>query len=59
MAEAHIWSYDYEGGSNVVDVYVRRLRRKIDDPFPTKLITTVRGAGYRLRAPATDLADVR
>jgi DNA-binding response OmpR family regulator len=52
MAEAHIWSYDYEGSSNVVDVYVRRLRRKIDDPFPEKLIATVRGAGYRLRAPA-------
>lgn len=49
MAEAHIWSYDYVGGSNVVDVYVRRLRRKIDDPFPTKLIATVRGVGYRLR----------
>jgi DNA-binding response OmpR family regulator len=52
MAEAHIWSYDYEGSSNVVDVYVRRLRRKIDDPFPEKLIVTVRGVGYRLRAPA-------
>jgi DNA-binding response OmpR family regulator len=59
MAEAHIWSYDYEGGSNVVDVYVRRLRRKIDDPFSTKLITTVRGVGYRLRAPATELVDTR
>jgi DNA-binding response OmpR family regulator len=50
MAEAHIWSYDYVGASNVVDVYVRRLRRKLDDPFPTKLIVTVRGVGYRLRA---------
>jgi DNA-binding response OmpR family regulator len=59
MAEAHIWSYDYEGGSNVVDVYVRRLRRKIDDPFPTKLIATVRGAGYRLRVTAADLVDAR
>jgi DNA-binding response OmpR family regulator len=51
MAVSHIWSYDFEGGSNVVDVYVRRLRRKIDDPFPVKLVETVRGAGYRLAAP--------
>ena len=49
--ESHSWSYDYEGVSNVVDVYVRRLRRQIDDPFDTKLLETVRGAGYRLRAP--------
>jgi DNA-binding response OmpR family regulator len=48
MAESHIWSYDFEGTSNVVDVYVRRLRRKIDDPFETKLFETIRGAGYRL-----------
>lgn len=48
MAESHIWSYDFEGTSNVVDVYVRRLRRKIDDPFEMKLFETVRGAGYRL-----------
>jgi DNA-binding response OmpR family regulator len=49
--EEHVWSYDYEGGSNVVDVYVRRLRRKIDDPEPIKLFETIRGAGYRLRRP--------
>ncbi|HEX7432137.1 MAG TPA: response regulator transcription factor [Anaerolineaceae bacterium] len=48
MAESHIWSYDFEGTSNVVDVYVRRLRRKIDDPFEAKLFETIRGAGYRL-----------
>jgi DNA-binding response OmpR family regulator len=36
----------------VVDVYVRRLRRQIDDPFEVKLLETVRGAGYRLREPA-------
>jgi DNA-binding response OmpR family regulator len=52
MAESHVWSYDYDGASNVVDVYIRRLRRKIDDPFALKLIETVRGAGYRLRTPA-------
>jgi DNA-binding response OmpR family regulator len=37
--------------SNVVDVYIRRLRRKIDDPFDVKLFETVRGAGYRLCIP--------
>jgi DNA-binding response OmpR family regulator len=47
----HVWSYDYAGASNVVDVYVRRLRRKIDDPHQVKLFETVRGAGYRLRRP--------
>lgn len=51
MAESHIWSYDYQTASNVVDVYIRRLRRKIDDPYETKLFETVRGAGYRLRTP--------
>lgn len=45
----HIWNYDYEGGSNVVDVYIRYLRRKIDENFEPKLIHTVRGAGYVLR----------
>jgi DNA-binding response OmpR family regulator len=49
--EGHIWSYDYTGVSNVVDVYVRRLRREIDDPFEVKLLETVRGAGYRLGLP--------
>jgi DNA-binding response OmpR family regulator len=49
--EAHIWSYDYEGVSNVVDVYVRRLRRALDDPFDVKVVETNRGVGYRLRAP--------
>jgi DNA-binding response OmpR family regulator len=51
MCEDHIWSYDYQSASNVVDVYVRRLRRKLDDPFEVKLLETVRGAGYRLRQP--------
>ena len=51
MAESHIWSYDFQNTSNVVDVYIRRLRRKIDDPFDEKLFETVRGAGYRLRLP--------
>jgi len=51
MIEQHIWNYDFECESNVIDVYVRRLRRKIDDPFAVKLLTTVRGVGYRLQAP--------
>jgi two-component system OmpR family response regulator len=45
----HAWDYDYENRSNVVDSYVRFLRRKIDRPFDTDSIETVRGAGYRLR----------
>ena len=45
-----VWNYDVYNQSNVVDVYVRNLRRKIDDPFDLKLIHTVRGAGYRLSA---------
>jgi DNA-binding response OmpR family regulator len=51
MAENHLWSYDATVTSNVVDVYIRRLRRKIDDPFEVKLIETIRGSGYRLRRP--------
>jgi DNA-binding response OmpR family regulator len=51
MIEQHIWNYDFECNSNVIDVYVRRLRRKIDDPFETKLLATIRGIGYRLVFP--------
>lgn len=47
--ENHIWNFDYEGGSNVVDVYIRYLRKKIDDGFNKKLIHTIRGSGYVLR----------
>jgi heavy metal response regulator len=50
----HVWNYDVYNQSNVVDVYIRNLRRKIDDPFEQKLIHTVRGAGYRLALDATD-----
>jgi two-component system OmpR family response regulator len=45
----HAWDYDYENRSNVVDVYVRYLREKIDRPFGVESLETVRGAGYRLR----------
>lgn len=47
--ENHIWNFEYEGGTNVVDVYIRYLRKKIDDGFEPKLIHTVRGSGYVLR----------
>jgi len=45
----HVWDYEYENRSNVVDSYVRYLRNKIDRPYGTHSIETVRGAGYRLR----------
>ncbi len=45
----HVWDYDYENRSNVVDSYIRFLREKIDRPFGVESIETVRGAGYRLR----------
>jgi DNA-binding response OmpR family regulator len=48
MAENHLWSYEKIVASNVVDVYIRRLRRKIDDGHDLKLIETIRGAGYRI-----------
>jgi two-component system, OmpR family, response regulator len=45
----HVWDFAYEGDSNVIDVYIRYLRQKIDRPFGSQSIETVRGAGYRLR----------
>ena len=45
----HAWDFAYENRSNVVDVYVRHLRRKIDEPFGRRSLETIRGAGYRLR----------
>ena len=47
--EDHIWDFDYEGGTNVVDVYIRYLRKKLDDDYNNKLIHTVRGRGYVIR----------
>jgi DNA-binding response OmpR family regulator len=44
----HVWDDDYDGDPNIVEVYVRYLRRKIDVPFRRAAIETVRGAGYRL-----------
>ena len=47
--EDHIWNYEYAGGTNVIDVYIRYLRKKIDDSYTPKLIHTIRGLGYVLR----------
>src|SRR4029077_18279781 len=49
MILEHVWDQSFEGVTNIVDVYVRHLRRKVDDPFPVKLIHTVRGVGYCVR----------
>ena len=50
MIAEHVWNYDFDNATNVIDVHIRNLRRKMDDPFPDKLIHTVRGAGYRISA---------
>ena len=47
--EGHVWGIDFQTGTNVLDVMVRRLRAKVDDPYPKKLIHTVRGAGYVIK----------
>ncbi len=47
--ENHVWNFDYSGGTNVVDVYIRYLRKKLDDGYDKKLIHTVRGMGYVLK----------
>jgi len=49
IAEA-VWDMNFDSDTNVVDVHVRRLRGKVDDPFPLKLIQTVRGSGYVLES---------
>ena len=48
MIADHVWNYDFDNATNVIDVHIRNIRRKLDDPFPKKLIQTVRGAGYRI-----------
>jgi DNA-binding response OmpR family regulator len=53
MIESHIWNDDYSCNPDIVKAYIRRLRRKIDDPFEVKLFETIRGAGYRLRSPSS------
>ena len=51
MIAEHVWDYDFPSVTNVIDVHVRQLRRKLGDPYPGELIQTVRGAGYRFVAP--------
>jgi DNA-binding response OmpR family regulator len=48
---AGVWDYDFEGDPNIVEVYLGRLRRKVDEPFGRHSLETVRGAGYRLVDP--------
>ncbi len=50
MIADHVWNYDFEGASNVIDVHIRNLRAKIDSGFKQKLIQTLRGTGYRISA---------
>ena len=50
----HVWNYDFDNATNVIDVHIRNLRRKVDEPFGEKLIQTVRGSGYRISAPHED-----
>ena len=47
--ENNVWDFDYEGSSNMIDVYIRYLRKKIDDNYEPKLIHTVRGVGYVMK----------
>jgi two-component system copper resistance phosphate regulon response regulator CusR len=54
MIVEHVWDMDYDGLTNIVDVYIRHLRSKIDDKWPVKLIHTVRGIGYMLDLPEKD-----
>lgn len=51
MIVEHVWDMEYDGLTNIVDVYIRHLRAKIDERFPVKMIHTVRGVGYMLDAP--------
>ncbi len=51
MIEEHAWNYDFDSMSNLVDVYIRRIRNKIDPEQGKQIITTIRGAGYRIKAP--------
>jgi DNA-binding response OmpR family regulator len=50
----HVWDQSFEGITNIVDVYVRYLRKKVDEPFPVKIIRTIRGVGYCVREEDAD-----
>lgn len=57
MIVEHVWDIDYDGLTNIVDVYIRHLRSKIDDPYSLKMIHTVRGIGYMLESGENALAS--
>jgi len=57
MIVEHVWDMDYDGLTNIVDVYIRHLRSKIDDKWPLKMIHTVRGIGYMLDMPEAEAAS--
>ncbi len=48
MISEHVWDYDFDSFTNTIDVYIRYLRKKVDDPFSKKLIKTIRGVGYKI-----------
>ncbi len=48
MISEHVWDYDFDSFTNTIDVYIRYLRKKVDDPFKKKLIKTIRGVGYKI-----------
>ena len=48
MIAEHVWNYEFDNATNVIDVHIRNLRQKVDEAFPVKLIQTVRGAGYQI-----------
>jgi DNA-binding response OmpR family regulator len=50
MIANHVWDYDFPNVTNVIDVHIRSLRKKLDDPYPGSLIQTVRGVGYRIQS---------
>jgi two-component system, OmpR family, response regulator len=57
MILEHVWDFAYDGVSNIIDQYVSYLRRKVDKPYGSEMLETVRGAGYRLRATGSTPAD--
>jgi len=59
MIIEHVWNLTFDTTTNVVDVYINYLRRKVDDGHPTKLIHTVRGVGYELSGPRLPVPEVR
>jgi DNA-binding response OmpR family regulator len=48
MIAEHVWDYDFDSFTNTIDVYIRYLRKKVDDGFEKKLIKTIRGIGYKI-----------